>query len=484
MKRILVILTGFLMLSAGSCSQTGSADVTTAVPENTGTSSIAPTKSGEEINLTVAVMNGDYFDIERVAESFNAEDNGYHVELVPFIEEVHDEDGFPITPDIGEYQGADFSLVQEIINGDSVDIVGSFSFSNEAKYELLRKKGAFVDLYQFMENDDEVNRETLNSHVLSLKENDGHLYTLPTFYQINTLAGEEKYVGSERNWDIDSFMSHWNAMPDNTMINGARCAEYTYYVVLRSELESFVDYENAQVHFDSPDFRRLLEFCGTFESNHGEKLALDYDSPQFVWETYIAGIMQAGNFRNWDSDEKITLVGYPSEDGSGAFMSDIGRCYSINAKSSPEKQQGAWEFIRTFATEEYQVNNVIEEYTSEEDGFNAAGKDVWYSAEFGLCVNDRAFDRVAQDIIDYKYYDGKGVDKGEEYTYYIPVAEDVEKLKEYIETVDRWETRLDDALYNIVNDEIMAYFAGEKGLDETIELIQNRAALWVSEQYG
>lgn len=79
---------------------------------------------------------------------------------------------------------------------------------NESNYQILQNKGAFVDLYSFMENDPEVNTDTLDTHVLEVNEIDGKLYTLPDFYHINTLQGESKYVGTKENWTFDEFEEH------------------------------------------------------------------------------------------------------------------------------------------------------------------------------------------------------------------------------------------------------------------------------------
>lgn len=60
-----------------------------------------------------------------------------------------------------------------------------------------------------MEQDAEVNRSTLNDRILQLNETDGKLYRLPTFYGVETLIGEAKYVGSKENWTVDEFISQW-----------------------------------------------------------------------------------------------------------------------------------------------------------------------------------------------------------------------------------------------------------------------------------
>jgi len=42
----------------------------------------------------------------------------------------------------------------------------------------------------------------------------------------------------------------------------------------------------------------------------------------------------------------------------------------------------------------------------------------------------------------------------------------------------------EESLREIITTSCAAYFAGDKTLDETIELIQNRARIFMSEKYG
>ena len=50
----------------------------------------------------------------------------------------------------------------------------------------------------------------------------------------------------------------------------------------------------------------------------------------------------------------LTFVGLPMEEGSGNLM-NISKGYAISTGSS--NKEGAWQFIRTFLTEEYQMEN-------------------------------------------------------------------------------------------------------------------------------
>lgn len=424
----------------------------------------------EDIVLTLALTGNP--EIQDVIDAFNAADNGYQVVIKRYHENV-DENGFPITYDNEDKQYADLEILQDIINTDTIDIICSESFSDGTYYTLLEKKGAYADLYTFMQQDAQVNCSTLNQHILDLMETDGHLYSLMPFYGVKTLIGEEKYVGMEENWTVEDFISRWNTMPDNATIDGSRNSENSYYVLLRANLSQYIDYKNAEVHFDSPEFRRILEFCNTFESNHGLKGEYDYDAPRFVQQYEMFGFKQAALF----SDETYTLVGFPTEDRSGAFLvPGFDGCYSINAMASPEKQAGAWQFIRTFAEYEYQMTHDIEVYNDDPEFPE-------YGTERGFPLNTQAYADMSEAIAAGTYSAKTYQDKGEIYDVILPTMKDCERVTTYIESIRRLENSYGvGALWDIINDEVMLYFAGEKSIEDTIRMIQSRASLWIAEQ--
>lgn len=462
MRKIFSILAAAVLLLTG-CSQV----------QKSGSESpaVIPEAPQEDTVLTIAAMGELPEEAARTINAMNEADNGITIVTRDYsgFYEGDAADGYT---DDG-MRAADFTLIQDIINTDDIDIVTSQSFFDIAKYEILQNKGAFADLYQFMESDPEVNTDTLNSHVLSLAEKGGKLYTLPAFYGISTLIGRAEYVGSKENWTVDEFISRWEEMPENSTINYDRTREEAFYTILRGNISSFIDYKNAQVHFDSPEFKRILEFCSRFEFNNGNKSAYDFDAPNFVGYSIIMGFMcEKGYFSSGEN----TLVGFPTYDGKGSFLTPANTCWSVSAKSSPEKQQAAWELIRTFCTEEWLNENVMvyKDYGTPENSF-------WNELP-GFSLNDKFCRQLGYDISDGKYYDGLIHGKEGDYYVELPSHEDIEKLLDYINSTEKWEVKEDSALSLIVREEVFRYFADEITLDECIELIQNRAAIWVSEQ--
>lgn len=450
----LLVFVWMMTFVMAGCSETTSDESTvqTEKIQSEDNSVIEENSVTDEIVLTMAISGNP--EIEDVVEEFNASNNGYQIELKRY--------GASSADDPESLRYADFDLLQDIVKG-KVDVVCSLSFSDSAYYEILKNKEVLVDLYTFMENDEEVNCSTLNQHVLKTNERNGKLYSLPTFYGVTTLIGKSEYVGTKENWTTEEFVAHWKQMPEGATICGYTQSENIYYFLLRNNLDAFIDYNNQEVHFDSSDFVEIMEFCSEFDSNHGMKGVHDADAPEFVSPCYIDGFSStAGMFQE---DSPYTLVGYPSSDGTGAFLRNVYESYSICANISTEKQQGAWEFIRTFATYQYQKSHMISS--------NGQG---------GIPINNKVLDETAKEIIDGKYSDGTYTVEGIPYKASLPTQEDYEGFLEYVNHIERWEPGNHGAIWTIVAEETAAFFSGEKSLDDTIKMIQSRATIWISEQ--
>ncbi len=486
MKKITFLLAGALLLTG--C---GSRNVSRDTIES-------GSEPNEDIVLTLATLTELDTDepLYKAIQSFNEADNGCTVRLKTYASRF-DADGNVHGFYEDEITQLHFEAVQDLINSDDIDIVGP-DLVGVAKYEAFKNKGAFADLYTFMEDDPEVNRETLNAHVLGLNEKDGKLYSIPAYYYATTLIGKSEYVGTKRNWSLGEFIDRWNAMPEGSTVNGSVNAEGIYYDILRQNSRAFVDYDNLEVHFDAPDFRDTLEFLSSFPTNHGEKNIIDYNAPQLVRceriESVGSALRSEMDYTTYQQttfrvrDGSYTYVGYPSSDGQGAFLAGSGTELSIRGNIPKERQEAAWKFIRQFYTEDYQVENYRERY----EGYNSITQkeEITWSEPSGFCINDAARKRTAEKTVNGDYapvgvtltVGGREVEQvGEELT--LDEA-DCQYIFDYIDSIDRWEeSSIDRELFNIVEPEVLAYLGGDQDIDKTIDVIQNRASIWISEQY-
>ena len=481
MKKTLATLTAALLLLTG-CSS-ASQSISTSTPEvQSGPEAetpTEPTRPAEDVTVTIAVIDMTNESLKKEVKRFNDLDCGYQVELKSYHEHIdksqsYEDDigGETITVYTGEQAFDPVALrVQMDVMSGEVDLVPDYTFEgNLGRFEVLTEKGAFADLYPFMENDPEVNTDTLDTHVLSLHETDGELRCLPLYYTIETAVGDPALVGTKENWTFDDMLSAWESAPAGTTFYGISTRDYVYMNLFRGILGDFVDYDTVSCSFDSPLFLRMLEFCNTFPSPLGYKADPDHTHDLFQ-STTIYGVT---NFRS--AAEGKTLVGYPTEDGTGAFLNAAYNRWGIVRNTTPEKQAGAWAFLRTLATEEAQQVRLPGDDGMQEDG-------VFYG-ENGFPVNKAAAERYAAKLIE---KDEQGIPnpqtaQGVEYDAGWLPQEEYERCMAYIQGINRLSTNIDSSLQAIVEEELWRMYADEQTPEKTAENIQSRAEIMVSER--
>jgi len=494
-KRIIALALAVCTVFTGCSDKTDSSSSSAEKVQtlNTGTETQETSRRKEDIVITLGLLNEpENKSFTKAIDDFNSADNGCRIET-KYMSSRFEEDGGIHGYTEEEIGNIDFNTLQMIMNESGLDIIGGDTFGDNAKYELLKQKGAFVDLYEFMENDPEVNTSALNQHILELNEIDGKLYSIPQFYDVHTVISKSEYGGTKQNWSIDEFIEHWNSMPAGSTIEGSNCAEYIFMELLRENLPAFVDEKNAKVSFDSYDFRKMIEFCKRFPSNNGQKADYDYTAPMLTDNYWIRSVSDAiyteMNYQTYEQKQYrlreggYTLVGYPTSDGKGAYLSTSYPGWSISAGSSDEKQEAAWKFIRQFYTEEYQTENCVmkNEYIDDK-----GTKKFYYQIDTGFCINNDARKKIAENIVSGMYDSDEPVyAQGHEITggKLKLDEEDCQFIENYVNSIERWDTRVDRELWWIVNDEVMTCLGGGQSVDTTIDMIQNRASLWVSERY-
>ena len=436
------------------------------------TSIISSTSSGiqsnQEINstddciITIAATERTIGTYKEKVDEFNSEDNGYKIEF-KFYDEFYDsskdtEGG----SNLESFAEIDNQMALDVIKGEDIDIITDLSFIDQGKFNELVKKGAFIDLYPFLDSDNEINRGTMLENILKLSEINGELLTIPLFFSVDTLYGETQYVGKKENWTLDEMMERWEQMPEDAVFNGNKTRDSVYREVLAPKLTSFVDIEKGISNFDSSVFLKTLEFINSFPNPEVYKTEPDYSVPNFISKVDIKSFEKYHDlfFDNYNQPVECTFVGYPSEDGCGAYIIPNGR-FGISANSAPEKQKGAWLFIKKLLEYDYQYE--------------------W--GKYCFPVNYSAFSKLGEN--EYSQ-------SGEEYTYTAQGQErtgtylnydEYCRLLDYINNIKRMDTDIDNSITQIINDEIISMIWDEKSPQETAATIQNRVEILVSEKY-
>ncbi|MDE6665443.1 MAG: hypothetical protein K2K14_04540 [Ruminococcus sp.] len=460
MRKILTILSAFMIMTAVSCSEVSTVSQMSEEPqeENT-TAENSVSEKREDITITMAVLNAGGLVTDAVKE-FNSADNGYKIVLKDYMEyydSSFDTEG-GATPE--SFARIDTQLSLDIIESGIVDIVPDGVFDDNGKYESLMQQGAFANLYDFMqaENYDDI---VLYKHILELNETDGKLCCMPLFFKIDTVAGQTRYVGDKENWTIDEMIEHWNAMPEGSTFNGHTTKDYVYMTILRNNISSFIDFENNTTNYNSPEFIKILEFINSFDAPEGYKQEMNWNTPHFIMNFPIYGFEDFhGSLWN-EQNEPVTVVGYPSPDKSGILIDTSRNKYSICEYSSPEVKQGAWEFIKTLLSYDFQYDMSIGGFPINYEVFKKKGEENF--SKYG-----------EQNIISIQ---------GTEYDIGYLSPEEYEKLVSLIDSTKKVRIRIEDEINKIIEEELYKMFAGERTPAETAEVIQSRAGILISEKY-
>ena len=508
MKKHIITILSAAALTLTSCSKAPAPEEssTERQPESTAAETETVTEPEEDITLTMAcfIPTGiDDYEADLTAAAMQSpfflavkdfNDNHEHIDIeLKNYYEYYDTNLAEHPAGLSEQAAAPAvrQLIVDMMSGGIIDILPLNAIPDRGgTFEMLAAKGAFTDLYALMAEDSEINTDTLNAHVLSLFENEGELPYLITDYCIETLAGEEKYVGTEPGWTFDEFAEKWSKMPEGSVIDGHNTRDYVYFTVLRSNISAFMDYRKGTCSFDSPEFIRMLDFIGTFDTSLNYKPDINYEAPNFLDAVTVRGFQSyhdsitAPLLSEPGTYSPCTLVGYPSDDGSGSFISangSIGICRS----SSPEKQRAAWQFLRELVSEDSLYEAYFQNSSSwsetDEDG---EVYDYIYTEEAGFPINNAAFERCADDIYSrgekgephfIHHYDGK-MDIG------WPSRSEYDDITAFIDSISRSSSRLDTELWDIMEDEMSKFCHGESTSEETAAILQNRISLLVSEK--
>jgi ABC-type glycerol-3-phosphate transport system substrate-binding protein len=163
----------------------------------------------------------------------------------------------------------------------------------------------------------------------------------------------------------------------------------------------------------------------------------------------------------------VTYKGFPREDGIGnvVYVSS-----NLGMSTACKNKDGAWSFLRTLLTEEYQMSGDIWSFPISKAAFD---KKLERAME-----KETVTDENGNEVEVSK--SGIGVD-GFFVELYAVTREQADQILAVIDSADS-AIVFDESVMDIIKDEATAYFAGEKTAEETVALIQNRVSLYISEQ--
>lgn len=381
----------------------------------------------------------------------------------------------------GDYMAARQLMTTEMIGGNMPDILDASS----APLLRLANQKMLEDLWPWIENDPELGREALMERVLDAASIDGKLYHVFQDFQIATVKGARSVVGDRMGWTLEDMLAAWETMPEGCLLFSPSMSRATMLnYMLRNNLDKLVDWAAGQCHFDSEEFKALLEFCSLFP-------AQGIDSAEDPSDLMAAGRQMLSVDTIFDLEKiqldeaifggAVSYIGYPTLDGSCGSSFSPGMTPDLAMSASCKDKEGAWAFIRQLLLSRYEGmsfdNHPLNSLPVNKVDFE------WIKEKYMTPVY-----RLGPDGEPLKRKDGSLIEDSTtslgsgnvRVNVYATTQEQFDQIMALYNAVDRM-SAYDETLAGIVSERAEAYFDGTRSLEETVKLIQSSASLYINE---
>ncbi|MBQ6272575.1 MAG: hypothetical protein IJK65_12760 [Clostridiales bacterium] len=268
-----------------------------------------------------------------------------------------------------------------------------------------------------------LNKDEYFLHVFEMAELEGKEYFLPLQFSLSGFLLTEEIAENRKGVKITDYQSFVQTIYNGNDPLFSLADRTTYFnYLLGNSFDLFIG-EDGKYDFDNSAFREIAQYVQT---NIPEKINIESGSVSPIANIYGYSFDK----RNGTAVNGKVLIGIPSPDERGPYMRLVS-CAAITGCSSC--QEGAWELIRTMLDEDVQTQDMY------------------------IPVCRTAFEKTDMD---------KSIEES------------------YIRAIDSCSRYFinDYTAINIINEEIQAYFYGQKSLDDVITIINNRVSLLQDER--
>lgn len=412
----------------------------------------------ERVTLLLATLHNSGALPEIVA-SFNRSQTEYQVTVVEYAKDAQSS---------LEWQEPYERMLMDVLGEnppDLMDVGGTLAVRLQPALADLLEKEYIEDLNPYLAQSSGIQREQLEEKMLALCTYQGKLGAIPTSFGITTLTVNGQEFPNRFGWSTDEMMAYDQKHPQTELMEGCS-AQLIFDLTITRNMGSFVDFENAEVDFQSPQFGALMEYAATYPD--GDGFVYNNAKEKLVNLRSIFSPVSIQRIRNLDFGGNGQPIGYPTLDGTPLSLMNVGlNGGSVSICKRSDAKEGAWKFI------EYALKY---DYLEKEN----------YMDSFAGIPTNKALLRKMLDRLSAKggpldgqeYQDGLG----RKYKSYPLTEEEKEWFYQLIDSVALEDPRLREVTA-IVREEAAPYFAGQKSLDQVITVMESRVRLYLQENY-
>ena len=355
-------------------------------------------------------------------------------------------------------------VTEDMQNGNGPDMIWGFSEISDLNTERL-----LLDLKPYLKADTSIKENEYFYNIFSAFEKGGKLFTMPLTYSIRGMAVNSSLDSAKAKWTFDDLKKMEREIyPPSRVFPEYSCSEILSLYMSASNSD-FIDNEKREVHFDTDNFKALLEAVKKHTSPEPEfNSGIMIDSEDQLMTPELQFIMAKASaiyisFTNLEeyclareiyANDRAIFTGYPSFDGKN--MTAVG-VSSVSVTACAANPDLAFEFIRYCLKAETQ-----QQLCSGMDKFP---------------VNRSAFDAISQAQIDPNAELRKKAEEDPE-NYYISCTiseSERDELAAIISSVDN-SFQLDSDIILLIKTGADSYFRDFESVDAAVKSIQKDAS--------
>ena len=370
-----------------------------------------------------------------------------------------------------DYDAGVTRLNTDIVGGNVPDIILS---SYNMPMDSYASKGLFLDLDPLIEADSDINMDDYLTNIIDSFRRDGKLYSLVPGFSVYTIAAATSDLGGKTSWTIKDMKQIADAkgIAYKDLFGPGYARDEIMMMAVYINASSYIDWDNHKCSFDSDEFKEFLAFLKEFPDEVDSSVYDTDYSDYWRKDKALVELMYMSSFYEYKSSlrgtfgEPITMIGFPTDGVSG---SGIIPTNEICISASTTKQEGCWEFVKGFLSDDYQQKLVdygefpvkrseLEELAAEsmkaQTWVNEDGEEETYTETTTIGGKDVEMTPLTQEEVDY-------------------MMSYIESLTEHV--------NYDEEILNIITEEAAAYFNNQKSVDEVAKIIQSRISIYVNE---
>lgn len=405
---------------------------------------VDPSEVKERIELTVATIYTSQ-ELNNAVIQFNQSNEEYRIKVVDYM------------TDDWDFEASLTNLQNDIVAGnvpDMIDMVGS-----NMPWRNWAAKGILTDMYPLMESDGEYVKEDLLENVREAYEVDGSLYILPSTVSINGVMVKEKFAEGITTLSPSVLLEMEKTLPEDTDLFWYNYQGEIMYKMVYNNMDSWLDYEKGECYFNTDEFKAVLAYAKEQPAemvwDDSVSLPGQLAADKVIFNDFNMSQVVDYQFNKYVFGEDVTLIGYPGKDDDGVRLVTNGCAMSITEQC--EHKDVAWQFAKTFMSEEYQNSEFAWGIPTTQAGLD----NFIYEAQHMEGEHGYSWDDVEMSITD-------------------ATDEEVAEFLAIVEKADELQYQ-DTAIQKIIEEEVAPYFAGQKSVEEVADIIQSRVDIYLKE---